>query len=45
MKTNINLVEIHPQQSNNEQLVDGTMVGANSLWPYFSIANTKLRRL
>jgi hypothetical protein len=45
MKANINLVEVHPQLSNNKHLVDGALVGASALWPYFSIANTKLHRL
>jgi hypothetical protein len=45
MKENSNSVEVHPQLSNNKHLVDGALVGDNALWPYFSIANTKLNRL
>jgi hypothetical protein len=32
MKPNINLVEVHPQLSNNRHPVDGVLVGAGSLW-------------
>jgi len=33
VKPNINLIEIHPQLSNNGHLVEGALVGASSLWP------------
>jgi hypothetical protein len=33
MKPGSNLVEDHPQLSHNGHLVDGTLVGAGSLWP------------
>jgi hypothetical protein len=34
MKSNINSVEVHPQQlRNNGHPVDGALVGAGSLWP------------
>jgi len=33
VKPNINLVEVHPQLSNNGHPVDGVLVGASSLWP------------
>ncbi len=34
VKPNINSVEVHPQQSNNNgHPVDGALVGAGSLWP------------
>jgi hypothetical protein len=32
MKPNINLVEVHPQLSNNGHPMDGARVGAGSLW-------------
>jgi hypothetical protein len=31
MKANINSVEIHPQLSNNEHLVDGALVGDSAI--------------
>jgi hypothetical protein len=33
VKSNINLVEVHPQLSNNGLPKDGLLVGAGSLWP------------
>jgi hypothetical protein len=33
VKPYINLVEVHPQLSNNRHPVDGALVGAGSLWP------------
>jgi hypothetical protein len=33
VKPNINLVEVHPQLSNNKHLVDGALVGADLPWP------------
>jgi hypothetical protein len=32
VKPNINLVEVHPQLSNNGHPVDGALEGARSLW-------------
>jgi hypothetical protein len=34
VKPNINLVEVHPQLSNNKHLVDGALVGSSSLFPF-----------
>jgi len=31
----MNLVEVHPQLSNNRHPVDGALVGAGSLWPMY----------
>jgi hypothetical protein len=33
VKPNINSLEVHPQLNNNGHLVDGMVVGVNSLWP------------
>jgi hypothetical protein len=33
VKPNINSLEVHPQLNNNGHLVDGMLVGVNSLWP------------
>ncbi len=33
VKPHINLVEVHPQLSNNKHPMDGVLVGAGSLWP------------
>jgi hypothetical protein len=33
VKPNIIAVEVHPQLSNDRHPVDGTPVGAGSLWP------------
>jgi hypothetical protein len=44
MKTN-NSIGVHPQLNNNGHPMDGALMGAGSIWPYFSIANTKLRRI
>ncbi len=33
VKPNIDLVEVHPQLSNNKHLVDGALVGADLPWP------------
>jgi hypothetical protein len=32
VKSNINLVEVHPQLSKNGHPVDGALMGAGSLW-------------
>jgi hypothetical protein len=40
VKPNINSVEINPQLSKNEHPVDGALVGAGSLWPYYMISTT-----
>jgi hypothetical protein len=32
VEPNINLVEVHPELSNNGHPVDGALVGAGSLW-------------
>ncbi len=32
VKSNINLLEVHPQLRNNGHPVDGVLVGADSLW-------------
>jgi hypothetical protein len=35
MKRASNSVEDHPQLSHNSHPVDGALVGAGSLWPFF----------
>jgi hypothetical protein len=34
LKSNINPVEVHPQLSNNNHILDGALMGAGSLQPY-----------
>jgi len=34
VKSNINLVEVHPQLGNNSHIVDGVVAGVGSLWPF-----------
>jgi hypothetical protein len=38
MKPNINSIEFHSQLNNNAHPMDGTLVGASSLWPYVGIS-------
>jgi hypothetical protein len=33
VKSNINLVEVHPQLNNNGHPKDGVLIGARSMWP------------
>jgi hypothetical protein len=33
VKPNINSIEVHPQLNPNKHLVDGMLVGDDSLWP------------
>ncbi len=38
MKSNINLVVVHPQLNNNRHLVDGALVDVGSLWPCIGLS-------
>jgi hypothetical protein len=42
MKPGSNSVEDHPQLSHNRHPVDGALVGAGSLWPFWSRFTPKL---
>ncbi len=37
VEPNINSVEIHPQVNNMNNPVDAALVGAGSLWPWFTV--------
>jgi hypothetical protein len=39
VKPNSNSVEVHPQLSNNRHPVDGVLVGAGSLWAFWTTCN------
>jgi hypothetical protein len=39
LKPNTNLIEVHPQLSNNKHPVDGALVGVGSLWPRLALSS------
>ncbi len=51
MKPNINLVEVHPQLSNNGHAMDGALMNIGSLWPEvlwsskFGLSNRLIKKI